>query len=271
MNRCRAKVLALTAAAIAFGAGCSENLTPASEPEPGAEFSCLPNLDGAVESREFPVLIGGIGQYTWANNVAVELSPGAESGWEFSQPAPSEASIAIEAISEKWYAGQFPGAQFAIAQRPDRALDGVYSIDEQALWLHGVASPIDEGADGRTALPYTEPVPVIRFPLSNTSQWQALGTIETGELDGLPYVGTDRYQFAALGAGSLGIPGVEFAPAIRLSTAVSIAPAVGGEVVVSRQDSFIFECFGEVVRTVSRSNETDRDYSEADLLVRLAL
>jgi hypothetical protein len=95
--------------------------------------------------------------------------------------------------------------------------------------------------------------------------------VEGGLIDGSPYAATDRYEIAAVAAGPLDVPGARFTPALRVSTQVTTEPAVSGQVVISRQDSFYFECFGELVRSISRTGESNRDYPVADLLLRIDL
>jgi hypothetical protein len=62
--------------------------------------------------------------------------------------------------------------------------------------------------------------------------------------------------------GQLVLPDFTFTQAHRIDFLVTTVPAAG-ENVITRQDSYLFECFGEVARATSATNETNDDFTTA--------
>ena len=176
--------------------------------------------------------------------------------------------IGPTALAGHWYAGDFPGGAFVTR---DGDVDAIYHLDDAGLWLHGVASAEPDPPAGRTLLRYDAPVAVLRLPLADGGAWTETGTVSTGTLQGLPYVGTDTYEIEAAGAGDLEVPYVRFAPTLRVRTHVTVAPAAGGSTTSRRQTLFLFECFGEVARAESMPDEPAADFTTAAYVRRFAL
>jgi hypothetical protein len=59
------------------------------------------------------------------------------------------------------------------------------------------------------------------------------------------------------------------AEAHRVRLTVTVAPSAGATL-VTRQTSFLFECFGEVARAVSATGEASKDFTKATELRRYA-
>jgi hypothetical protein len=79
---------------------------------------------------------------------------------------------------------------------------------------------------------------------------------------GLPYAGKDTYEITVDAAGSLDLPDITFSQALRVRTKVTVEPAAG-MAVVTRQASYVFECFGEVARVTSNNGEMNADFTTA--------
>jgi len=273
----------LLVAALATGAlGCGTNLTPPGDEVDGGfvELACLPNLDGRVEAHEIPVTLQTpVDYYVSPDGTSVNLAGATdEQGkrvWDYSEQSPADARVQATAVplGAQWYAESFPGGEFVLASSmsADSDVDGIYSLDEEGLWLHGVASTEENPAAGTTLLPYAAPVALYRFPLEPGDAWTEIGTLTGGELRGLPYNGTDTYEVEVDGSGRLELPYVSFEQTHRVRIRVVVAPAVGGITSTRRQVSFLFECFGEVAQITSRLDESERDFTTAAEMRRFAL
>ncbi len=261
---------------------CDANLTPPAEgvDAGNAEIACLPNLDGQIEAFEVPVTLHTpVDFYVSPDGTAIDLVGQVDEDgkrvWDFSEQSPSDARVqaSVAPLAEKWYASSFPGGEFVLPTDfgAGSNVDGIYSVDDDGLWLYGVASSEPEPAAGTTLLPYDEPVALYRFPLAPGDAWTEVGTLTNGELAGLPYNGTDTYEVEVDGTGRLELPYISFEQTHRIRIRVVVAPAVGGVTTSRRQVSFLFECFGEVAQATSRVDEPDRDFTTAAELRRLAL
>jgi hypothetical protein len=253
---------------------CGENLTPPATDVPPVLTGCVPDLDGALTAAEVPLVLDTAAAYLFTADTAVDLA-GAGDGdtrhWDWSDERLEDRAVDViaTALGDQWYAPMFPGGRF-VAAGPG-GLDGVYSRDDVAVYLHGLASPTGDPPGGRTLLRYAAPVAVLRFPLSAGDAWTETGSISGGTLSGLPYNGTDTYRIAADATGELRLPYVRFTRALRLRTLVTATPAVGGVTSTRRQVSFWFECFGEIGRATGRPDEPAEDFTTAEELRRFAL
>ena len=258
----------------ALATGCvSPNETPEGTEEVLPPVACLPDLDGVLTAAEVPVVVGVPLDFYVGSGVSVELA-GQGSGdtrrWDWSDERAGDVVEATEAdaLGSRWYAGSFPGGQFVAPGVG--GLEGVYAKDEQGVYLLGLASPTD-AAPTRTLLRYAAPVAVLRLPLTDGARWTEVGTVTGGTLNGLPYNGTDTYDFAADARGELHLPYVRFVDALRVRTLVTARPAVGGGMTTRRQVGFWAECFGEIGRATSRPNEAAEDFTTAETQRRLAI
>jgi len=267
-------------AALLLGA-CSDNLTPPFEierwqGEPPATAECFPNLDGVIEFDELAPATGVPVNYR-------VTAPGAEvnvdlaglrdaSGarvWDYSAPNPADRSLEVQAlaVSDAWFASDFPNATFATALDGNAVELGVYSHSSQGLFLHGFASS-NANSPQRTLMRYTDPVLIYPFPLQKGREWVAVGEVVNGTFRGLPYAGRDTYTSIVSDEGEVWLPSIQFLGALQVKTLVQAQPAVGQS--TSRvQVSWLFECFGEVMRAVSLDGETNLDFARASELRRL--
>ena len=263
-------------------AACGENRTPpgATPDAPGAEpaFTCLPDLDGALEAAELPIALGERVRYLVNPpdaprrvDLAGQVDEAGRRRWDLRTDYAGDRVVPIgpEPLAEQWFAAEFPDADYVAPVDLDGAILGVYHLDERALWLHGVASAEPDPPAGRTLLPYDAPVPLYRLPLRAGDRWTATGTIEQGTALGLAYRGMDTYAVEVVGAGRLDLPDWSFGQAWRVDQQVTSTPAVG-EPVERRITSWLFECFGEVARAQSADGVT-APFDRAVELRRLTL
>src|SRR5262249_3966374 len=156
--------------------------------------------------------------------------------------------------------GSFPGGQWTAPVDVADTIEGVYSADFQGVYLHGLASKTQSPMEGQTLVAYGAPVAIYRFPLAPGSAWTSTGTVTGGMLRGLPYDGTDTYAVADDAVGEASLHDTIFTQAHRVRTTVTIAPSAG-QTQVTRQVSFVFECFGEIVHVTSQPGEMNDDFT----------
>jgi hypothetical protein len=265
----RTRVL-LIVSFVAALSGCSvpDISYPAPDAGDAGPLTCLPNLDGVIDASELPVSIGTPVSYLVSTPGTVDLTGQTDSagnfGWDFSAAYASDVTVTIAAstLDGKWYQSSFPGGQWAAPIDVNDTVEGVYAADSSAIYLQGIASTNQNPASKRTLVVYGTPVALYRFPMKPGSSWISTGTITGGVLDGLPYAGTDTYDVADVALGEVDLHDYLFAQAHRVKTTVTVTPSAG-EAVVTRQSSFFFECFGEIVRATSKPNETNDDFTDA--------
>jgi hypothetical protein len=241
-----------------------------------APLSCVPNLDGQIDSTELTAVLGIPVKYlvspsgtSRAVNVAGATDTKGQLVWDFGTDYSDDqvASIQASALQGKWYASSFPNGQFATPFDAADTLEAVYSQDDNGLYLQGLASSQQNPSDGETLFVYETPVTLYVFPLKVGTTWTTTGIVRNGMVRGLNYAGQDTYQGTDAATGQLLLPDFTFTQAHRLEFVVTTVPAAG-ENVVTRQDSYLFECFGEVARATSETNETSDDFTTASELRR---
>ena len=280
----RSVSLLLIGTGILAVAACGENETPPPakssyvgvEPEP---LPCVPNLDGKIEARELAPSIGIPATYLVSppgKERTVDLLGAERDGkrvWALGVDFADDqvARISAQKLDGKWYAAEFAGVQNAIVTPIDAGglTEGIYTHDETAFSLHGVASTSPDGPN-KTLLVYKTPIALYRFPLAPGVAYSTTGEVENGTFRGLPYAGRDTYEVKIDAAGEVSLPDFTVTQALRVKTKVTISPAAG-QVTTQRQTSFLFECLGEVVRATSKLEEPDEDFNVATELRRLGL
>lgn len=274
---------ALAIASVVGGAACGDNETP--PPQKGAYVSvepaplpCVPNLDGKIEARELAPQIGIPASYLVSpagKERTVDLVGTERDGkrsWALGTDFADDQVARLEAqpLEGKWFAAEFAGLTdpFVTAVDAGGQTVGVYTHDETAFSLHGLASR-DDGPN-KTLLKYTTPIALYRFPLAPGVAYTTSGEVKNGTFRGLPYAGRDTYEVKVDAAGEVTLPDFTVTQALRVKTKVTVAPSAG-QVTTQRQTSFLFECLGEVARATSRTDEPDEDFTTAAELRRLGL
>ncbi len=274
----RAALAALIAAGIA---GCADNLTSepldayvASDPAP---LACLPNLDGRIDADELKAALNVPARYRVSPagtertvDLVGTVDPDGHRVWDYSVDLADDqlAVLMASSLDGKWYAASFPQGQFVAPFDAGDTVEQVLSQDDQALWLHGLASVNPDGPGGQTLIVYDSPVALLQFPLQVGSGWISTGEVKNGTLRDLPYAGRDTYEVKVAASGEVRLPDLSFSQALKISTRVTIEPAVG-EATSQRQVGFYFECFGEVARVTSRPGEMEEDFTAASEVRRL--
>ncbi|MFN0252054.1 MAG: hypothetical protein ACKV2T_34580 [Kofleriaceae bacterium] len=251
-------------------AACGVNQTP--QPELAPELpSCVPNRDGSITEEELPVAFDATATYYASPAGVTRTIATGGTAWDLSAEFADDVVIALgpTKIKDQWYASEFASAQFAVDA--GSGLDGIYHQDAQGLWLDGTASRDEAPAAGKTLIRYAQPLPVLRFPIEGGDTFEAIGEITAGTVNGLPFIGADKIAVEVTGDGRVDVPYVRFSPALRVRTLVTRTPSTGTPVVTRRNVIFLFECFGEVARAESRTDEPSAEFTTAAYLRRFAL
>lgn len=281
MDSRRALLAALSLAALA---GCGENLTMI--PDGGtdgagggqSELTCVPTLDGTITAAQLqpaldmPVtyLVSAPGM-TETVNLAGSTGSDGQLVWDFSESYATDQAftIAASSVSGKWYQGSFPAGQWVAPIDAEDTLEGVYSYDTEGIYLLGLASTEQSPSTGQTLVVYDAPVAIYRLPLVAGASWTSVGTTSGATISGLPFTGTDTYQVIDDAVGEMDLHDLVFTQAHRVRTTVTQAAAGSNQSLVTRQVSFMFQCFGEIVRVTSLPNETQENFTTAAQVRRL--
>jgi hypothetical protein len=270
----RRTLLAILAVSLGVTA-CEANLThPGDAVEAGvdASLSCVPNLDGVIDSTELQPTLGLAASYlispsgsTRPVDVAGTIDSSGQLVWDWGTSYSNDRVDSVEAypLQGKWYASTFPDGQFATTFDAAGTLEAVYSQDANGLYLHGLASKDENPAQGQTLWAYDTPVVLYVFPLKPGTSWSSSGTIRGGVVDGQPYNATDKYEGTDDTTGRLVLPDFTFTQAHRLRFVVTTTFSAGTNPEVNRQVSFLCECFGEVARATSQTIDTNQNFTTA--------
>jgi len=249
--------------------GCGTNLTPQPDPAPTLA-SCVPNRDGEITVDELPIALGAtVAYYARSGDIPIPTFAGLD--WKIDEEIKNEPVVEVGpvALKDQWYAGSFSSGQFVVDA--GSGLDGIYHQDDQALWLDGTASQDENPGAGKTLIHYAEPLPVLRFPIDDGDTYSTTAALTDSTVAGLPFVGTDQLDVEVTGDGRLAVPYVNFSPVMRVRTLATRTPSTGTPVVTKRTTIFMFECFGEIARAESTTNETSAEFTKAAYLRRFAL
>ena len=263
-------------------ASCGDNQTPPPAKgnyvgAPPAPLPCVPNLDGKIDANELqPIynvtanfLVSPQGKTRTVDQVGAVRD--GKTLWAFNVDLPDDQVFKSTGtpLTGKWYEKHFPGLVNPVVIPLDAAgnNEAVYTHDDQALYLHGIASKTEAV---NTYLPYEKPLALYRFPLTVGLSYTAIGDVKDGSFQGLPYAGRDQYEVKVDAAGSVILSDFSVQQALRVKTKVTISPAAG-IVTVTRQTNFLFECVGEIVRLTSVPGEQDENFTNAAEVRRLGL
>jgi len=263
---------------------CADNETLTNTHDPyqadaATPLGCVPNLDGKIEAAEMKAFFGVTANFLVSPqgqereiNVAGTTTRGGQRIWDWSADYASDqiAKFGATPLEGKWYADQFGGGEFVASFDAGHTIDAIYKSDDSAIYLLGLASAEADPPEGRTLMPYVDPVAIYRFPIEVGGNWVSTGVVQDGLFRGLAYAGKDIYEVKVDAAGELKLPQLSFTQAMRVRVNATVQPAVGAST-SQRQVSFLFECFGEVARATSRAGETEEDFTIASEVRRLGM
>jgi hypothetical protein len=254
-------------ALVLMTAACGVNQTPQPAPSPVLP-SCVPNRTGGITADELPIAIGATLSYYASANQMVDQDA-TDGVWDLSEERAGDDVIALGpvALRDQWFASMFPTGQFVVDAGSGQG--GIYHQDDRALWLDGIASHDEAPAAGKTLIIYPTPLATLRFPVQVGDAFTTTVPI-MATINGLPLNGTDELSVEVADAAELEVPYVNFDPALRVRTQAVRRPSTGGS--TSRRTTiYLFECFGEVARAESKTDETNPDFATAAYVRRFAL
>jgi hypothetical protein len=241
-----------------------------------APLSCVPNLDGEISAGELAAAIGVPVRYLVSPaGITREVNTvgsddGGEVVWDFSVDQADDQQIEItpQTTAGKWYESAFATDTFVTPFDAGGRVESVGRVDDDGLFLLGLASAEENPPEGQTLLIYDPPIRVLQFPVRPGSEFVSTGSISNGTLRGLPYAGSDSYAVFVDAAGRLELPQLSFEQVHRVRTQVTVQPSVGAAT-TQWQVSYFFECFGEVTRATSALDEPDPFFTVANEVRRL--
>jgi hypothetical protein len=243
-----------------------------------APLTCVPNLDGRIESRELapsigtPVsfLVAPSGELREVNVEGIATTDGARR-WDLGIDYASDRVSRVVALDPQaaWYGSMFPTAEVAVPTDATGLVDALYRRDENGFYLLGLASHESDPPEGRTLLPYATPILLFQLPLMPGMEWVSASDV-SGTVRGLPYAGRDTYESRVPALGELVLPDLSFSQAMRVATRVTISPSAG-EPIVRRQSTYLFECFGQVASVRGRDGEDIENFTQSAEMRRFGL
>lgn len=240
-------------------------------------LACVPNLDGKIESKELAAAIGVGVHYvvsppsaTRTVDLAGKKQKDGRYAWSMSADYADDESLVITPVlaKDQWYGTAFPPDAFVTPFDAGGTIDSIGQLTASGLTLLGLASHVEQPAEGKTLLLYQTPIELLRFPIAPGQSFVSSGQIVNGLFRGLQYAGKDTYEVSVDAIGSIDLPSFSFDEVHRVRTKVTVEPAVGSAT-TQLQVSFFAECFGEVARATSAASETNPDFTEAAQLRRL--
>jgi hypothetical protein len=230
---------------------------------------CRPVRDGVLERAELPFAPGLSARFRSTQGADVDLAGATVEGqrrWDFSGALPGDHLTLIETqpVADKWFADDFPTADYAARLTDAEELLGVFRWEGDALTLLGVVSP----QDGFTAtkLTYDPPVTVLQLPLREGDTWE-VDTNVSGTALGIFSFYSEAYVYRVDASGEVVTP---FGAFSALRVRAELTRTVGLLTTRVRSYLFLTECFGTVAAVVSEDNESDLEFTRAAEIRRLA-
>jgi hypothetical protein len=238
----------------------------------------VPNLDGRIDATEVAAAIGVPIRYLVSpagvtREVDVVGNDGADGiSWDFSIDYADDQQVVVTPAEAKdrWYAASFPPDAFVTPFDAGGRIESISRLDDEALFVLGIASAEEDPPEGQTLVVYDAPVAALRFPIEPGVSFVSSGTVVGGVIRGLPYAGVDSYDVTIDAVGLLELPQLSFTQAHRVRQDVSVTPAVGAAT-TQRRVSWFFECFAEVARATSQLDEANPNFTGAAEVWRLGI
>lgn len=242
-------------------------------PRPDAAPMCTGNNDGVITRDELPVVMGvGVDYLVNPPGTTVSVRPegttdgGGNVVWDFTSEQGVVLTLTLVPVWDTWSATHFPEAHYATRLLAESTNQGVYRVDDQAVWLMGFASL----EANRTLAVYDPPVPSLRFPVEVGLNWVSVGEIRNAVYDGQPFASTDTYRVSVDMRGTVRLPYLDLLNTLRVKVELTQSLA-GGTTLRWIQYVYLHECYGELGRIVSVEGELDPQFDTASEFRRLAL
>lgn len=232
-----------------------------------------PAHDGTITADELTFAAGRVGQYRalpQGTTAPVDLTGTDVDGvltWDFSAPAMGEVptEVRTHALSEQWFAADFPDATYAARLSPGADTWGIFRVpDAGGVELVGIAS--DE--PNTTRMTYEPPVQLFELPLSLGTTWEETPTA-TGVLNGVPFSTVwETYTFEVTREGRAIVPaGTYDVLELRVHRRAQIPFTIFGS--RSLRYLYVAPCVGAVATIGSEEDEDDDPLTTAAEYTRL--
>jgi hypothetical protein len=241
---------------------------------------CIPNNDGTITAAEMPVVVNAVASYlvnAQGTEVPVNVAgaaKGAGWSWDFEEgPEAVHAALKVEPPEGFWFSDQFPDADYVSPFTPwDTDLLAAFRAAPGRTEMLGIASRHKDGP-AFTLVVYDDPVVLYQFPLELGNQWVSEVSFSDATLQGVKNAGTERYEFAVDGRGTLRLPQftLENTLRIRLDLTQTFVVSDGEPAVRHIWYLYVHECLGEVARIVSLPGEDSGNFETAAEFRRLGL
>lgn len=235
-------------------------------------LSCLPDNNGIIERDEMVFRAGLAAQYRVNPAGTLDtLDPNGQviNGkleWDFSSLRGQVMTLKVESVSDKWYGKHFPSGDIAIVTSAAGDTLQVLGVEQNRVLLLGIASR----KPNHTLMVYDPPISAMRFPMKVGNRFSSTGATKAGaKFNGLAIATNDTYEVAINREGVLRLPNLKLHRALLIETKVT-ARTVGGVTAVTRQLQWFSECYGEVVRALSKTDEKNALFTQATELRKLA-
>ena len=255
--------------------------TRAYEAGAAAPLSCVPNLDGddrrdraRARRSGVPVkfLVSPPGE-----SRTVDLDGHADASgqlvWDFGTDyADDQVACTSQAVAARGQVVRVVVPRRAVRRRRSTrrdTLEAVYSQDDNGLYSRA-SRRRSRARRRRDALRLRHAGHALQAsPSGRARRGPRRAPSRTGCSTACPYAGTGHLPGTDDATGQLILPDFTFTQAHRVAHRRHDGRPSAGENVVTRQVSFLFECFGEVARATSQPNETNDDFTTAAEVRRL--
>jgi len=234
---------------------------------------CLPDSDGVVERKEV-TFVSGVSADVLVNppGTVASFDPRGKTvegatEWDLSSLDGVVASLHVESMKGMWFADEFPTATFAMGSTVQADTLQVLEVQGDRVLILGFASRQPK----QTLLVYSQPVLAMRFPMRVGDNFSSTSELRQGSyFNKMDYFAKDTYQVQINHEGTLRLPHLRLRNVLLIETTVTIR-TVGGVTRTTRQLQWFGECYGEVGRALSQTDEKDALFNKAIELRRLAL
>lgn len=231
---------------------------------------CTPNHDGTVSRSEVALAAGLTAPFLVAKDVTVDLVGTADADgkpvWDFAKGFAGDTPSKVNTLDVKtlWFGKYFPDATYAVRLNESSDLIGAFKLTDDALVLLGAAS--EKESLLATRVSYDPPVPTLKFPMTQNSQWTAKSTA-SGTLNGVITAWTEQIDMKVSAYGILKTPMGNF-PVLRVEAKTD--KIIGLFTNTYRSVAFLAECFGVVGKADSAANESQALFAKATEIRRIA-
>ena len=259
-------ILYLILCILSFSCGAKDNFK-GEEPVPAAKSSfntdCIPDLNGEIESHEFPVQPGTASSYELSSG-GIDINAAAKF-WDLRTKGKKTTRISVLLKDKNTFKSlkgiEIPGS-FVLLESHRPKLAQLFHKDAKNLFYHGISSKNQEDKIKFTRLFYEQPMPSLSFPIRLGDEQSFVRNIQAGSFEGLPFSAEDKIKIKVIGIGKLKLENLSFNQVLLIHSHF-VRSLANGMKLQWFQYSFYAECYGEVARLVSFQDESNPAFTNA--------